>query len=202
MKTNQIMLRENGFIQRTSDGYFSATELIKHWNSCNENKKQLAQYQLLQSTTEFIEHLKSEGIERPVITARGKGEYSGTWVHPKVFIDLAMWVSVKFKSKVIDFVIDGLIQSRQDAGDYYKEMTSAILDNYLITHGTRPPAVIYIKEANFLKTLVGAKDRNNMTESELRQLTYLQKFNTMLLNKKIGYDSRIKQLQMASEVTI
>lgn len=202
MKTNQILTREEGFIQRTSDGYFNATMLVKQWNSVSHQKKQLAQYQLLSSTNEFIEQLKKEGVYKPIIAGRGKGSSSGTWVHPKIFIDLAMWVSVEFKSKVIDYVIDGLIKSRQDAGDYYNEMTKAILDVYVDYYNIKPPSHVYIEEANFLKSLVAAKDRNNMTENELKQLTYLQKFNSMLIRKKIGKESRIKQVIQAAEVLI
>jgi hypothetical protein len=202
MKTNQVMIREDGFIQRTSDGYFNATALVKKWNDFNNNKKQLGQYQLLSSTIEFINQLKKEGIEHPVITGRGKGEKSGTWVHPKVFIDLAMWISVEFKSRVIDYVIDGLIKSRHDAGDYYNQMTAAILETYVNYYKIKPPAHIYIDEANMLKSLVVSKDRNNMNEQELKQLTYLQKYNTMLIKKRIGKESRIKQLIQAAEVII
>lgn len=200
MKTNQIMIRENGFIQRTSDGYFNATELIKTWNNRNKPEKQLPNFMKNNSTIEFIEQLKKEGIEKPIITTRGRSENAGTWVHPKVFIDLAMWVSVEFKSKVIDYVLDGLIKSRNDAGDYYNEMTSAILDTYVDIYGCKPSPMIYINEANLVKSLVECKDRNNMNEAELRQLTYLQKANTMLIKKKIGKQSRIKRLQEMAEI--
>ena len=202
MKTEQIMTREEGFVQRISDGYFNATKLIEAWNSNHDNKKQVAQYKILNSTIEFIEQLKKEGIENPIITGRGKGSNSGTWVHPKVFIDLAMWVSVEFKSKVIDYVIDGLIKSRHYAGDYYKEMTTAILETYIDYFGYKPSPLVYIEEANMLKSLVAPKDRNNMNEEELKQLTYLQKFNTMLIKKRIGKESRIKRLIEASEIHI
>lgn len=201
MKTNQIMIREHGFIQRTSDGYFSATELIKRWNDNNaEHQKHLSNYMKNASTSEYIEQLKNEGIENPIITTRGRTENAGTWVHPKVFIDIAMWVSVEFKSKVIDYVLDGLIKSRHDAGDYFNEMTSAILETYIEVNGTKPAPSIYIEEANLVKSLVAIKDRNDMTEAELRQITYLQRFNTMLIRKKIGKESRIKQLTQAAEI--
>lgn len=200
MKTNQVMTREEGFIQRTSDGFFNATKLVENWNNANGDKKQLGNYMKTQGTIEYIEQLKKEGISMPIIAVRGQGDKSGTWVHPKVFIDVAMWVSVEFKSKVIDFVIDGLIKSRHDAGDYYNEMTKAILETYVDTHGVKPPARVYIDEANLVKSLVSITDRNNMSESELRQVTYLQKFNTMLIKKRIGKESRIKQLTQASEI--
>lgn len=202
MKTNQIMVREEGFIQRTSDGYFNATMLVEIWNQSNGEKKQLGNYMKNQSTQEYIEQLKKEGIENPLITSRGSGPKSGTWVHPKVFIDLAMWVSVEFKSRVIDYVLDGLIKSRHDAGDYYNEMTQAILESYYKYYSTKPPGYIYIEEANMVKSLVSCKDRNNMTESELRQVTYLQKFNTMLIKKNVGKESRIKQLIQAAEINV
>jgi len=194
------MIREVGFIQRTSDGYFSANKLIEQWNVVNHDKKLLGNFMKTQGTRDFIIQLQKEGIEKPVIAGKGNNSRSGTWVHPKLFIDLAMWVSVEFKSKVIDYVIDGLIKSRHDAGDYYNEMTKAILETYVDYYGSKPPASIYIDEANMLKSLVGAKDRNNMTEEELRQLTYLQKFNAMLIKKRIGKDSRIRQLKQAAEV--
>jgi hypothetical protein len=200
MKTNQIMIREEGFIQRTKDGYFNATKLIDLWNESRKQKKILGNFVKTESTKDFIEQLKKEGIETPLIAGRGTGEKAGTWMHPKLFIDLAMWISVEFKSKVIDMVLDGLIRSRNEAGDYYNEMTSIILSTYIEIHGCKPPAMIYINEANLVKSLVVTKDRNNMTESELKQLTYLQKFNSMLIKKRIGKDSRIKQLKQAAEI--
>jgi hypothetical protein len=202
MKTNQVMIREEGFLQRTSDGYFNATKLVEHWNNANSDKKQLGNYMKTQGTNDYVLQLKKEGIENPIITSRGNNSFAGTWVHPKIFIDIAMWVSIEFKSKVIDYVLDGLIKSRHDAGDYYNEMTKAILETYVDHYHTKPPPHIYIEEANMVKSLVASKDRNDMNAEELKQLTYLQKFNTMLIKKKIGKDSRIKQLVQASEVVI
>jgi len=202
MKTNQIMIREEGFIQRTSDSYFNATKLIEVWNNTNLQNKMLGNYMKNESTKEYVDQLKKEGIECPIITGRGNSINSGTWVHPKVFIDLAMWVSVEFKSKVIDYVIDGLIKSRHDSGNYYKEMTAAILETYVDYYKCKPSPKIYIDEANLVKSLVVVKDRNEMSEQELKQLTYLQKVNTNLIKKRIGKDSRIKKLIEASEISI
>lgn len=202
MKTNQVMFREEGFIQRTSDGYFNATKLIDLWNKNNGESKQLGNYMKNQSTSEYINQLKLEGIEKPTITGRGSGDNAGTWVHPKVFIDLAMWVSVEFKSKVIDYVLDGLIKNRHDAGDYYNEMMRSILESYVDTHGRKPKPYIYINEANMLKSLVEPKDRNNMTTSELRKLTVLQKANSVLIRKGINKEVRLKHLILISDMDL
>ena len=204
MKTNQIMIREIGFKQRTSDSYFNANELLEAFNeSLPRNKgKDLGDFQRIKETKDFIEQLKKEGIENPYIAVRGKGENQGTWMHPKLFIDFAMWLSVEFKSKVIDMVLDGLILSRNDAGDYYKEMCATIMDVYIELNGCKPNPMIYINEANRIKDLVNPKNRNELTEQELKQITYLQKVNSMLIRKKIGKESRIKRLTEANDVQI
>jgi len=132
----------------------------------------------------------------------GRGRYGGTWMHPKMFIDFAMWVSVEFKSIVIDYVLDGLIQSRNDAGDYYNEMSAEILNTHLEFYGTKPNPSIYISEANRIKKLLGlkSKDRNLMTEKDLSNITQMQRMNSLLLRKNIGKDSRIKQLTLQAEM--
>ena len=203
MKTNQIMIRDVGFIQRTKDGYFKANELLDLWNCNDKKKKVLGNYNSIQSTKEFIEQLQKEGIEKPLITGRGSGDNAGTWMHPKLFIDFAMWISTEFKSKVIDMVLDGLILSRTEAGDYYNEMCAQILDTYISIYDRKPPAYIYINEAKLVRSLVTNKtDRNEMTEQELKQITYLQKVNANLISKNIGKDARIKRLKEASEIQI
>jgi len=204
MKTNQILIRSELFIQRTKDGYFNATNLVKEWNKSNVSKpKQLGNYQKNLNTLEFIEILKSEGIEKPMISARGRGKGAGTWMHPKLFIDLAMWVSVEFKSIVIDYFLDGLIVSRNEAGDYYNEMCAQILDSYFIYYNRKPPARIFINEAHMVRNIVtNKKERNDMTEQELKQITYLQKFNTNLIKKGIGSASRKSKLSEANEIKI
>jgi len=203
MKTNNVMIREKeAWMQRTKDAYFNATKLLEYWNNSNNEKKVLGNFNKLQSTKEFILQLEKEGINKPLITGRGSGVNSGTWMHPKLFIDFAMWISVEFKSKVIDYVLDGLIKMRNDAGDYYNEMCAQILDTYIEVYNKKPHPLIYINEANLIKSLVTDKHRNEMTEQELRQITYLQKVNANLIKKAIGKQSRIKKLTEASEILI
>lgn len=199
MKTNQIMVRDdNRFIQRTKDGYFNATTLLNDWNAKDGSKKKLMYtYTKLKTTNEFIDQLKKENISDPIYISN-----KGTWMHPKLFIDFAMWVSVEFKSIVIDYVLDGLIKSRHDAGDYYNEMCAAIIIRYIDYYGRKPDATIYIKEAKLIKSLMGleTKDRNLMTEKELNSLTQMQKLNSLLISKGIGKDARIKQLELQSQL--
>lgn len=199
MKTNQVMLRDDYFVQRTKDSYFNATLIITKWNALNTNKKLLGNYTKLDSTSEYIEQLKKEGIETPIITGRGKGDNAGTWMHPYLFVDFVMWVSVEFKSKVIRYVVDGLIRSRHEAGDYYNEMSAIVLEQYVKKHNCKPSPFIYINEAKMIKELSGVdKARNELSEIELNRITVLQKVNSTLLIDGVGLDSRKKQLAIVA----
>lgn len=202
MKTNQIMIRDDyRFIQRTKDGYFDAKNLLDKWNELQPYKSRLllANYQKNKSTKEFIKQLKSEGIENPVISARGRN--GGTWVHPKIMIDFTMWVDVKFKSIVIDYILDGLMKSRHNAGDNYNNMCAEILKSHLKHYGTKPKPTLYIDEAKRIKSIlkVSSINRNDMSETQLNDISQLQKLNTFLLAKNIGFASRVKKLKEQAE---
>lgn len=201
MKTNVPMIRDEAFVQRTKDYYFNATFLIKKWNERNPDKeKQLAQFFATKETKQYIEQLKKEGIEIPYIAGRGKGNNAGTWVHPNLFVDLAMWVSIEFKSKVLSYVVDQLIKMRCDAGDYHKEMCATIMSTYIEIYGTKPPAMLFINESRMIKQIANLDiDRNEMTEKDLSRITILQKVNSNLITKNVGKASRVKQLTMINE---
>ena len=186
------MVRDNPlFVQRTKDGFFNANKLI------NSTNKKLQKYKDNSSTKDFIKQLIYEGIEKPMISGP-----SGTWMHPKLFIDFAMWVSVEFKSIVIDYVLDGLIKGRHDAGDYYNEMCATIMKAYVETKGIKPPPMVYINEANMIKSMLGVNglERNEMSEEMLNNITHLQKFNSLLISKGVGKDSRVRQLNLQVEL--
>lgn len=131
MKTNQIMLRPMGQFkveQRTKDAYFNATSLLKQWNDTHETKKILAEYLSNKSTKEFIDTIverEKENIGKsPYLTCRGKN--GGTWMSPVLFVDFAMWLSPSFKYDVIKFVFDQMIRYRNEAGEAYKRLSSAV----------------------------------------------------------------------------
>lgn len=114
--------------QRTKDGMFNATTLLKQWNQSNGTKKEIKDYFNNKSTVEFINQLKldDEFLNRgnsPYLKTRGKK--GGTWMHPYLFIDFAMWINPKFKIKVIKFVYDELIKNRHLAGDNYKLLSAS-----------------------------------------------------------------------------
>lgn len=115
--------------QRTSDGMFNATELLKQWNEASGQQKQIVHYSENSTTQQFIQALMLEENfkERNSVVTKSRGKYNGgTWMHPLLFIDFAMWLNPAFKVKVLKFVYDELIRYRNDAGDAYIEMSSAV----------------------------------------------------------------------------
>lgn len=149
MKTNQEMVRKMGnfnVVQRTSDGFFNATHLLKQWND-NAKSKSVESTDLKKRDLDNfwkssnLDQLMSEIAENELNfkswnfgdlknalskTCRGK-KNGGTWMHPVLFIKFAMYLSPRFEYHVLKFVSDEMIRYRNDAGDAYKELSSAVM---------------------------------------------------------------------------
>lgn len=124
------MVRQMGdfkVLQRTSDGMFNATTLLKQWNQKMGMKKEIGDYFDNGSTKEFIKTIvERENLHTgnsPYVKSRAsRGNNAGTWMHPLLYIDFAMWINPSFKYDVLRFVSDQLIKYRNEAGDAYKDM--------------------------------------------------------------------------------
>lgn len=134
MKTNQIMTRPMGCFsveQRTKDGMFNATALLKQWNESAGEKKEIKKFFENQSTKEFIAALIEEenldGQKSAYVKSKAsRGKNVGTWMHPILFVKFAMWLNPRFEVQVIKFVYDQMIFFRNEAGDAYKALASAV----------------------------------------------------------------------------
>lgn len=134
MKTNQIIIRPMGdfkVIQRTKDAFFNATDLLKQWNQLKGMKKEVKDYLENYSTSELVNTIKerenfTSGNSPYVKSKASRGENAGTWMHPILFIDFAMWINPSFKYDVIKFVYDEMIKFRNLAGDAYPSMCKAV----------------------------------------------------------------------------
>lgn len=114
--------------QRTKDGFFNATELLKQWNKHSGQQKQMVHYTENDSTKQFVKALITEEKlkERNSVLIQSRGKKGGTWMHPILFIDFAMWINPTFKVKVLKFVYDEMIKFRNLSGDAYPTMCKAV----------------------------------------------------------------------------
>lgn len=105
MSDSALILREyNGtpIHQRRADGYFNATAM------CKANGKFWGNYRQNQNTGEFLAELSGsigipiDSLVQPIMT--GPNDERGTWVHRRVAIDLARWLSPRFAVAVNGWV--------------------------------------------------------------------------------------------------
>ena len=131
MKTNVNVTRKlNDFdvVQRTKDSMFNATLLLNQWNEKSGQQKKMIHYTENASTQEFLKALMVDvnSKERNSVLIQSRGKNGGTWMHPYLFIDFAMWLNPAFKLQVIKFVYDQLIEDRKLAGDHYNKLCSLL----------------------------------------------------------------------------
>ena len=199
MKTNQVMIRQMGEFQveqRTRDGFFNATALLKQWNVSKGSKKEVTKFFDLDSTSELVKTImERENLNTqsdPYLSTRGKN--GGTWVHPILFIDFCMWINPTFKYDVIKFVYDEMIKFRNLAGDAYPEMCKAV-------HSIIPESIFrekIVALAKSLNIIVYGKHENQMRNkvgdaSKIKELYELQKQIAQWIN--LGMVNSYEQLK-------
>jgi hypothetical protein len=89
--------------QRSSDGFIKATDM------CKAGKMKWTHYYRTKTAKLFIKELKSELlISNSLIQSNRSGKYEnrGTWVHPRIAIHLAQWISSKFAVEVTGWVME------------------------------------------------------------------------------------------------
>ncbi len=111
----QLTYQNSLIEQRTTDAYLNATAM------CQAVGKLYADYRRLSSTAEYLNALSGDmGIpisELVSVKKGGASNHQGTWVHPKVAIHLAQWLSPEFAvwcSNVIFDYMTGVLEPAPD----------------------------------------------------------------------------------------
>lgn len=151
--------------QKSKSGMFNATDLIKIANikrrELGQSNFNLSQFLKQKSTLDFIEELQKEN-ERVLL--KGRGRKASTWVHPLLFIDIALAINPKFKVEVYKWLYDELLKYRNDSGESYKKMAGAIYNRTTQKNSFHK----YItKVAKYIKNNCGVEDWNKCTEKQL-----------------------------------
>ncbi len=133
MKTEVIMKRELfgcEISQKSKSEFFSATDLVKagnRWRAINGlSSFDVTVFFKRKDVKEFIGTLE-EKYGTVKISGRGRGKH--TWVHPLLFIDIALAISPKLKIEVYEWLFDHLIKNRNDSGDSFKKMAGELYGN-------------------------------------------------------------------------
>lgn len=184
MKTNVNVtrkLQDFEVVQRTKDGMFNATLLIRQWNdnlhtqkNGDAKKKDMDDFFNNKRTKEFIEVLIYEENLHTQKSAylkskASRGANAGTWMHPYLFVKFAMWLNPKFEYHVIKFVYDQLIKDRLLSGDHYVELCSRLAlyqDTDFREVGKILNLVVFNKHSKELRNYATPEQQN-----DLQQLT-------------------------------
>ena len=101
--------------RRDSDGFADATAM------CQANGKHLPHYISNQRTTDYVAALSdSLGIpadQLVISTTTGPNHLRGTWIHPRIAVDLARWISPKFAVWMDGWFLEQ-VQQQQPAAIY------------------------------------------------------------------------------------
>lgn len=130
MKTEVIMKRSifgSEISQKSKSEFFSASDLIKAGNKyriLNDlEPTTLNNYFASSKNKEFISELEKQ-YSKVKISAKNKSQH--TWVHPLLFIDIALWINPALKIEVYKWIQDHLLEYRNNSGDSYKRMVGSL----------------------------------------------------------------------------
>ena len=181
MKTSQIMNRSlegHSIRQNHHTRYFALNDLAKMGAQIRSAKnlpiKKHSDYFQTQETKEFLQALAMEEgctVAELKIATRGRG--ATTWVHPLVFLDIALWYDARLKVKVYRWLSDNLLLFRDSSGDSFKTMMGALTANFNFKTADYP------RVANIIANACGRCERgqqrwNNASESQLEMRDKIQ----------------------------
>lgn len=116
MKNTGIVVRtwnDAPISRRDSDGYADATAM------CQANGKRWFDYERLDRTTDYVTALADATGLQPaqlvISTTTGPNHLRGTWIHPRLAVDLARWISPAFAVWMDGWFLDSAYQSPQPA---------------------------------------------------------------------------------------
>jgi len=169
MKTAVIMKRRLwGFeiSQNSKTGFFSLTDTVaagNYWRTANNlTLFDAREWFRRSSSKEFMDALECKYGQ---IRTIGRGRGNHTWVHPLLFLDVALAVSPKLKIEVYEWVNDGLLQIRNDSGDSYKRMCSVLL---AMTEDKTQFVDLVADVAIMIRQACGVKDWQRASLEELK----------------------------------
>lgn len=169
MKTEVVMQRElfgKQISQQSKTEFFSATDLAtagNYWRAANGLPLfKLQDWFKQKNVKEFMAEIEIKYGKAKVAT---RGRNAHTWVHPLLFIDMALFISPKLKIEVYTWLFDNLIKFRNESGDSYKKMCGAL---WVRSTNKRNFTDDIKKIANIIKNECNVKDWQKATEKQLK----------------------------------
>ena len=170
-------------------GMFNANDLISAYKLNRPNTlKSTMRYTDNETTKEFIDaltHREGIPVHRVISTKRGLG--GGTWMHPYLFVDFAMWLSPEFKYVAIKWIYDNLYLLPDASGKEFEDLNATINETL-----SPDKACVYSNECRMLK---GLAEDGSSNEKYVDRLNKLKAADIKLLKQGVkNYNDRKKKL--------
>jgi len=168
METNALVTRKlfgREIRQRTDTEFLCVNDLLAVGNQWRSNNGMptftYSQWENSISTKEFL--LAAEAKYGKIkITSFGRN--GKTWVHPVVFMDIALSISPECKVEVFEWLYDNLVKLRTDSGDSFKKMSGAL---YTIASDKNRFQKNMVKLCLRIKEECGVKDWGLATKDQI-----------------------------------
>ena len=194
METEVVMKRElfgKEIRQKSKSEYFSATDLMKAGNFWRINNgmqpMDMSKWFQQSGVKDFMKALEEEVGGKVKISARGRG--GQTWVHPFLFIDMALAINPKLKIEVYGGIYDELLKHRNSSGDSYKKMAGALYIN--AKRKDVFPEVIR-SVANEIKNRCNVLDWNTASEDQLQMRNKIHENISLLCDVLKNNDDAVR----------
>ena len=189
---------DGSVVTLNSAGWINATAIAE------ASGKRVGDWVDLPSTREYVERLNTR-LSGNLIQAK-RGRNGGTWLHPKLAVMFARWISVDF-AIWCDEQIDEIIHGKPEANDWEKlrhqaassyKVMSAILDSRRQLDGKETKHFHYANEAKLVNwALTGeykALDRGSLSGQDLDLLAKLESLNSVMISDSVSRDDRRERL--------
>jgi hypothetical protein len=162
MTTQLITAQFDGMpVMFRTDGFINATAIAKQFN------KQPRDYLKSERTQEYMEAVKTilltEQNQLVIIKQGGSPEEQGTWLHPKLAVDFARWLSIKF-AVWCDLQIEKILHLKtapinSDLAEIFlKPITKSLTpDDFEWRYQVLATAFQHLENATMVKTFKGSE---------------------------------------------
>ena len=182
------------------DGWLHATVIAERFD------KEPHEWLRLPDTERYLEALQRRSGKIPYVkTSRArKDRGGGTWLHPKLAVAFARWLSPDF-AVWCDEQIDGLLRenrkpwsaARREAAIGYRGLCDAVKLNCEL-RGKTADRHHFINEARLINEVIAGsfagRDRDQLSTAELEALTLAELRDTVLIGLGMPYGERKQNL--------
>ncbi|MDH4552847.1 KilA-N domain-containing protein [Pseudomonas sp. BN607] len=184
-------------VRFNTDGWINATEAAARFGKLPH------EWMRLPETVAYLEALAKYG-KIPQLVSTRRGRNGGTWLHPKLAVVFARWLSVDF-AVWCDEQIDALLrgeqgnwqQARLQSAVGYRGLCDALAVAFE-ERGTSPQRHHFINEARLINQVItgqfAGRNRDQLSAEELLLVSLIEIRDVLLIGQGKDFDARKKAL--------